>query len=125
MNKKIIAVDFDGTLCESNYPYCGKPVMPGIKAITEEKKRGSIIILYTMREGKELDLALKWCKCYGIEFDAVNENVPWLGFHSRKVCADVYIDDLAVGKDDWMMKLNSIYEDTKLRERFRGGPCEL
>ena len=38
LNKRIIAVDFDGTLCESNYPYCGKPIMPVIKAITEEKR---------------------------------------------------------------------------------------
>ena len=55
----------------------------------------------------------------------MNENVPWLDSCSRKVFADVYIDDLAVSEDDWMMKLNSIYEDTKLRERFRGGSCEV
>ena len=55
----------------------------------------------------------------------MNENVPWIGFYSRKVCADVYIDDLAVGKDNWMMKLNAVYQDTKLRERYRGMPCEV
>ena len=79
-------------------------------------------------EGWGIDERTKWGATLRqriIEFDAVNENVPWIGFYSRKVCADVYIDDLDVGKDDWMMKLNSIYEDTKLRERFRGAPCEV
>lgn len=103
MNKRIIAVDFDGTLCESNYPYCGKPIMPVIRAITEEKKKGSIIILYTMREGKELDLALKWCKCYGIEFDAVNENCQWAKEYfnnPRKIFYTELWDDRAFNVDD-------------------------
>lgn len=50
--KKIIAVDFDGTLCNSNYPLCGEPTIPVIDELLKEKENGAIMILYTMREGK-------------------------------------------------------------------------
>ena len=121
----IIAVDFDGTLSNGHYPNIGQPNTPLFDILIKLKAQGHDIILWTCREDIQLQQAVDWCKEQGLEFDAVNENVPWIGFYSRKVCADVYIDDLAVGKEDWMMKLNSIYEDTKLRERFRGGTCEV
>ena len=121
----IIAVDFDGTLSNGHYPHIGQPNKPLFDALIKLKAQGHDIVLWTCRENAQLQNAVDWCKEQGLEFDAVNRNVPWIGFYSRKVCADVYIDDLAVSKDDWMMKLNSIYEDTKLRERFRGGPCEV
>ena len=121
----IIAVDFDHTLSNAGYPNIGQPNKPLFDVLIKLKSQGHNIILWTCREDIQLQQAVDWCKEQGLEFDAVNENLPWIGFYSRKVCADVYIDDLAVGKDDWMMKLNSIYEDTKLRERFRGGSCEV
>lgn len=121
----IIAVDFDGTLSNGHYPYIGQPNRPLFDILIKLKSQGHSIIFWTCREDIQLQQAVDWCKEQGLEFDAVNENVPWIGFYSRKVCADVYIDDLGVSKDDWMMKLNSIYEDTKLRERFRGEPCEV
>ena len=121
----IIAVDFDHTLSNAGYPHIGQPNKPLFDALIKLKSQGHNIILWTCREDIQLQQAVDWCKEQGLEFDAVNENVPWIGFYSRKVCADVYIDDLAVGKDNWMMKLNSIYEDTKLRERFGGGVCEV
>lgn len=44
--------------------------------------------------------AVAWCKERGIEFDAVNENLPELielyGNDCRKINADIYIDDKAV-----------------------------
>ena len=121
----IIAVDFDGTLSNGHYPHIGQPNKPLFDALIKLKAQGHTIVLWNCREDIQLQQAVDWCKEQGLEFDAVNENVTWIGFYSRKVCADVYIDDLGVSKDDWMMKLNSIYEDTKLRERFRGGPCEV
>lgn len=42
------------------------------------------------------------CKKFGLEFDAVNANLPEMvahwGNNPRKVFADVYIDDKAVNK---------------------------
>lgn len=111
----IIAVDFDHTLSNAGYPNIGQPNRPLFDILIKLKAQGHNIILWTCREDIQLQQAVDWCKEQGLEFDAVNENVPWTGFYSRKVCADVYIDDLAVSKEDWMMKLNSIYLDTEFK----------
>lgn len=95
---KIIAVDFDGTLCEDRYPDIGRPNMPLINALRELKKAGEIeLILWTCRNGRELENALRWCWNYDLGFDAVNENLQRIvmsfGRDTRKIYADLYIDD--------------------------------
>lgn len=94
----IIAVDFDGTLCENKYPSAGEPNTPLLDALRSLKKDDKAeIILWTCRTGKELDFAVEWCKNRGLIFDAVNENLPRIieqfGGDNRKVFAHVYIDD--------------------------------
>ena len=93
----IIAVDFDGTLCSPCWPYIGKPNTKLINYLKEEKKNGHQLILWTCRNGKLLEEAVIWCKQQGLEFDAVNENLPWriqsAGYDPRKILADVFIDD--------------------------------
>lgn len=94
----IIAVDFDGTLCENKYPLAGEPNTPLLDALRSLKKDfGAEIILWTCRTGKELDFAVEWCKSRGLIFDAVNENLPRIikqfGGDNRKVFAHIYIDD--------------------------------
>lgn len=93
----IVAVDFDGTLCENAYPEIGKPKMEVIEAIKEYKGYGWKIILWTCRNYDALDQAVEWCKQHGLEFDAINTNLPEVqetyGGDTRKVFADVYIDD--------------------------------
>lgn len=96
---KIYAVDFDGTLCENAYPEIGKPYLHMIDYFISAKKRGSKIILWTCREGKELEEAVAWCTSHGLIFDAVNDNVPEVvesfGGNHRKIFAHEYIDDRA------------------------------
>lgn len=104
----IIAVDFDNTLSlGTHYPYLGQPNQPLIHALTQLHELGHTIILWTCREGPELENAVMWCKDYNVPIDYVNENPPWLGFHSRKIVADYYIDDLCVNVKD-MAKIKSI-----------------
>lgn len=97
---RIIAVDFDGTLCESAWPEIGAPKRHWIDRALKERKCGSKLILWTCREGSMLDKAVEWCKQFGLEFDAVNENLPeqnaLYGNDSRKIGADEYWDDKAV-----------------------------
>lgn len=94
---RIIAVDFDGTLCENKYPEIGEPNWKVIQHIKKQKFRGSKIILWTCRASERLLEALEWCHNYNIRFDAVNENLPEMielfGSDTRKVYADEYIDD--------------------------------
>lgn len=96
-NRMIYAVDFDGTLCKSIWPEIGEPNEPLIKALIEKRESGHKLILWTCREGQRLYEAVRWCHLQGLDFDTVNENikesVEKYGADSRKVHADVYIDD--------------------------------
>lgn len=85
----IFTTDFDGTLCESVFPGIGSPNMALINHLTKRRKQGNKIILWTCRCGERLQDAVDWCKMYGLEFDAVNENLPEMiekyGNDSRKI----------------------------------------
>ena len=94
--KPIVAVDFDGTLSlDAQYPNIGRFNTPLYEALMKLKGIGWSIVLWTCREGKELKEAVEWCANNGLEFDAINENPPEVPFKSRKVVADMYIDDRA------------------------------
>lgn len=95
-----IAVDFDGTIVEHQYPAIGKEKLFAFRTLKELEKRGALLILWTFRTGKELDDAVEYCKKNGIEFYAVNRNYPeevFDGTVSRKIDADIYIDDKNLG----------------------------
>lgn len=98
MNEQIIAVDFDGTLCKNKWPEIGEPNTELIGyLIMMQKTVGAKIILWTCRVGEMLDKAIEWCSEHGLEFDAVNENIPHIierfGSDTRKIFANMYIDD--------------------------------
>ena len=94
---KIIAVDFDGTLCFSNWPDLGDPNTSLIEYLLKEKAAGNKLILWTCRAGQALLDATRWCQEHGLSFDAVNDNLPEIvemyGNNSRKITCDLYIDD--------------------------------
>lgn len=94
---QIIGVDFDGTLCFSCWPECGEPNLPLIQQLKEMKQEGHKLILWTCRIGEALSKAVSWCREQGLEFDAVNDNLPevveFYGSNSRKITCDWYIDD--------------------------------
>ena len=96
----IIAVDFDGTITkESKWPELGEPNMPFINELIRRRNNGDKLILWTCRDGDLLQAAINFCKTFGLEFDAVNENLPEIietYGGSRKISADLYVDDKAV-----------------------------
>ena len=98
---QVWAVDFDGTIVAN-----GLPNTDLIQALILAKTNGVKLILWTSREGKALGDALQWCKEQGLDFDAANRNVQEYiekyGYDSRKIGADLYIDDRALCLDkDW------------------------
>lgn len=97
MNEQIIAVDFDGILCENKWPEIGEPNTELIVYLIMMRKTvGAKIILWTCHAGEMLDKAVNWCSEHGLEFDAVNENLPHIvehfGSDTRKIFANIYID---------------------------------
>ena len=95
----IIAVDFDGTLCEQAWPGIGAPKWETIQALIAAQAAGARLILWTNRIGGRLREAVEWCRERELEFDAINENLPetLAAFTTdcRKVYADIYLDDKA------------------------------
>ena len=91
-----IGIDFDGTLVSWNFPLVGKDI-GAAKVCRDLVKKGVKIILYTMRNKEFLDDAVKWCKDNDIKLYGVNENPSQTWSDSRKVHADIYIDDQALG----------------------------
>lgn len=76
MENKIIAVDFDGTLCHGNLPGVGVPNQKLMDHLINLQKKGNKIILWTCREGEALSRAIDWCKGFNLVFDAINDNLP-------------------------------------------------
>jgi hydroxymethylpyrimidine pyrophosphatase-like HAD family hydrolase len=91
-----IAIDFDGTIVTHEYPKIGKDVgaFPWLKLAIEYGHR---LILFTMRSGRELREAVEYCRENGVEFYSINDNPEQNSWTtSRKVYANLYIDDAAL-----------------------------
>lgn len=97
VNKKIIAVDFDGTIIKNRYPLIENPDNDMIDFIKRNRKK-YIWILWTCRTGEKLEEAVNYLLVeHGLRFDYINENakenlLEW-GTDTRKIYADYYIDD--------------------------------
>lgn len=107
--KRVYAVDFDSCLAKTNYPEIIEPIPHAIETCIALQKQGDIVILFTCRCGIHEDSAVDWLFNQGFVPDYVNQNVPertiMFGADSRKVSADVYIDDrnhLCDGVVDWL-----------------------
>jgi hydroxymethylpyrimidine pyrophosphatase-like HAD family hydrolase len=99
----VIAVDFDGTCVKHDYPKIGGDIgaIPVLQKLVEN---GHKIILYTMRSHKPVDgvdtlaEAESWFKENNIPLYGVNENPDQKDWtDSKKIYANLYIDDAALG----------------------------
>ena len=72
-----------------------------IEKMKQLKAAGHYIIINTCRCDEHLIAAINWLLEKGIPFDRVNDNHPagviTHGSNSRKVFADIYVDDRQVG----------------------------
>jgi hypothetical protein len=104
-----VAIDFDGTIAEHEFPAIGEPVPDAFYWMRRWQEEGAKLILWTMRDdnrvddgspenGPVLNQAVEFCRRHGIEFWGINRNPEqgsWSG--SPKAYASVYVDDLAFG----------------------------
>ena len=93
----IIAVEFDGTIVEDEYPKIGKERPFAFYILKELQNRGNEIILWTCRTGKDLDSAIQYCQNNGLIFNAINSDINASRKEiqtnsAAKVNADTYID---------------------------------
>ena len=110
MNKEryVIAVDFDGTCVTHDFPYVGMEI-GAVKPLRALAENGHKLILFTMRDHNELHNswnsdgqdtlkdAVNWFEKNEIPLYGVNVNPNQYWSTSRKVYANLYIDDAALG----------------------------
>ena len=116
MKYSILCVDFDGTLCSHEFPEIGKPNLHVIEFVKNFRKEGNKVILHTCRGGKCLEKALRWCERQGLEFDAINDDLPEIKetrfgkTKSKKIYANIYLDDKAVHPESLKILKNEYKE---------------
>ncbi|GHT74193.1 hypothetical protein AGMMS50262_06660 [Bacteroidia bacterium] len=119
----VIAVDFDGTIVEHEYPKIGRPLPFAFEVLRKlQQEENHTLILWTMREGKLLQEAIDYCEKNGVRFFAHNKNYPEEKLQEgdpRKLSVDLFIDDRNIGGlPDWGI----IYQLIKYR---RSSPRNL
>ena len=103
----IIAIDFDGTCVTHEYPKIGKDI-GAVDTLRALVAKGHKLILWTMRDKKELEEAMEWFYQNEISLWSVNKNPTQSWTTSPKQFAHLYIDDTALGcplkYDPWLSK---------------------
>lgn len=105
IKNKIVAIDFDGTITE-NSPY---PITDKVRKYCREtiefiRQNNNIVILWTCRCGKFLDEAIDFLNKNNIVVDFINCIDISNRDLSRKISADIYIDDRNIFCEeiDWL-----------------------
>ena len=97
----IIAVDFDGTIHDGQWPGIGRPLPDAREEINALRAEGHYIIIWTCREGRQQTEMVNWLLEQDIHFDRVNDHRPdqvtAYGTDARKVYAHCYVDDKNAG----------------------------
>ena len=119
MRRLILAIDFDGSICQHMYPDIGSEMTGAFAALKRFIAAGDRLILWTCRmPGNGLEAAIEYCKDHGVVFEEHNNNVHDHDYEkSRKIYADIYIDDRMIGGfPGWNVVENEV---NKLRETMR------
>lgn len=126
----ILAIDFDGTIVDDQFPDVGNMKQGAAEAINQLYADGYTIIIWTCRTGINKARAVEFLARNGVKWHYFNEssyhNLKAHNFRdTRKVYADLYIDDRMIGKlptwDEiyWIVRdLLPTYSDKVIREGF-------
>lgn len=115
---KTVAVDFNGVLYHSKNKKDFVINVALMHSLAHFKKEGNKVILWTCRDDEwYTPMMLRTCRMYGLQFDAINENLPDVqklikdneyGKEGRKIYADAYIDDRAIVVDFNLLEDNDM-----------------
>lgn len=120
MRPTVIAIDFDETIAMRDENFVPIKLIKGAKEVINwlHDDLGCTIIIWTCRGKKILNLAKKFLDKNDIHYDKINENADTTKFPtSRKIYADIYIDDRALGTDspvNWS-KIKSLLKKSLVR----------
>ena len=120
-----IAVDFDGTIVQHRYPSIGKEIPFAIATLKKLRSEGHKLILWSVREGELLEEAVAFCRERGLEFYAVNSDYPeemkeHNNHFSRKLKADLFIDDRNLGGlPDWGVIYQMVHDRLSYEDWYR------
>lgn len=97
----IISVDYDGIIvADGNWPNPGEVIPDAVESINRLHDSGFCIIINSCRIGKAEENLIENLKQLGIKHCRVNENCPErikrYETDTRKISADLYIDDRSV-----------------------------
>lgn len=97
----IIAIDFDGTIVEDRFPEIGS-LKEGAREVINKLYLQHTIIIWTCRTGRIKNAAEHFLKRNNIQFHYINESCEnnvrkHNNIDTRKVFADIYIDDRNLG----------------------------
>jgi len=95
--RKIIAVDFDGTIVKQedfSYDRVDFQLLPNAKEVLDWLYENFYVVLWTCRDGIVLNNAIQFLSSQSIQFHAINQNMPTIRFEtSSKIFADFYFDN--------------------------------
>lgn len=95
----VVAIDFDKTIADNTWPELGVPFEGVRQALLELVKNDCYIIIWTCRTTRN-EIAT-WMVENRLPYHAINEQHPHLnkcyGNDTRKIAADIYIDDKNLG----------------------------
>jgi hypothetical protein len=102
--RKILSIDFDGTIAHHGWPNIGAPLPYAFEVMQKLQALGYHLYLNTCREDepcrKYLTEAVEFCEHNGVKFRSVNCTHPEDDFREhggRKIFAHYYIDDRNLG----------------------------
>ncbi len=138
---KTIAVDFDGTIAYEAYPEIGGFKPHAERVLKKINEHGGKIIIWTCRTGDQAELVKTMLLNAGIQFEEFNDNLKdgrdMFPDNSRKVFADVYIDDRAnfIKEISWLWVEENLFEgnlvgvyeiiNTKTGKRYVGSSANV
>lgn len=117
----ILSIDFDGTISRGTYPAIDGLQPYARDVINRLYQAGHYIIINTCRSNGHLLDAINWLLHHRIPFHRVNDNHPIQSAahqnNSRKIFADLYIDDRNIGGfPGWLQCEEMINEHTASTE---------
>lgn len=108
MFRATISIDYDDTIVYQDFPNSGT-IKPNAKEVINRLYNdGHHILIWTCRAKENLEIAKKYLIDCGVNYHLINHNLPSnierYGSDTRKMSADIYIDDRQLGgiPEDWL-----------------------